>query len=88
MSREWQTQSIRYTISAPDLLEIEDLDEEKETVEEELSCLLHKFTGNPVEYGGHFGPFIYVEIDKEDDTEETKKDIEKIISKYLGKVGG
>lgn len=76
------TYSIQVTVD--DLLKITRKDNESDSGDDQLYLLLEEISGiKSVDYDGHFGPWIWVTVDKDKDNAETWKRIEGTIKEYL-----
>lgn len=85
MKYDWYAINISYSIEiTPEQLQlICDHDHSWGTVPETLSGRIDALEGlRNTDYNGHFGPYIFVNIDFPDDTYQRREKIEKVINDY------
>lgn len=81
---EVTARSYAYELSVVDFMAVEKLDDEQELWADTLCAKLEEVPGvSAVEYNGHFGAFIYFRIDAEDDCEELRDKIDRMIRDYV-----
>lgn len=81
-----QVQHLRYTveITVNEMLKVLDKDKKRFGTEATLYDQLYNLrTIIAIEYNGMFGPYIFLDIDKEDDTNKNWKEILEIITRYV-----
>ena len=79
--------SVSYTIETDVDTMMRILDKDKAMdAGQTLDALLHNLDAvEEVEYDGHFGPFLFIKVDKDSDCAKLWEDIQEIIDSYLGK---
>ena len=85
ITKSKEVTSIKYVIGLKDkaLLDIIYRDNDAEEADQQLWETIGLIDGvQDVDYDGHFGNYIYIEVDKEHDTEATWKSIYDLINSY------